>query len=176
MFMIVGLGNPGPEYARTRHNVGFLVVDELAKRLHATFKLKKSHEAEVAEGSLEEKRIVLAKPQTFMNESGRAVKSIAASLSIPPEHILLVYDDADLAFGKIVYRASGSSAGHNGVQSVLDQFPADTPIARVRIGIGRPENPLIPLENWVLGTWNGVEQNLIAETVNKAVDEIETRT
>lgn len=165
MRLIVGLGNPKKEYERTRHNAGFLVVDEMTKRLGLAWKISKTLNAEIAKGE----EMILCKPQTFMNASGDAVKAAAKKFNIPTEKILVILDDADLPFGEIRARDSGSSGGHNGLQSILDQFP-NANIARVRIGIGRSENPDIPLDAWVLSKWTDAEEQKIPEIVSKAAD------
>lgn len=167
MRLIVGLGNPKKEYERTRHNAGFLVADELVKRFDLAWKMSKTLNAEIAKGE----ETILCKPQTFMNASGDTVKAAAKKFNIPTEKILIVLDDADLPFGEIRVRDSGSSGGHNGLQSILDQFP-DANIARVRVGIGRPENPDIPLDAWVLSKWTDAEEQKIQEIISKAADAI----
>ncbi|KKW32993.1 MAG: Peptidyl-tRNA hydrolase [Candidatus Uhrbacteria bacterium GW2011_GWA2_53_10] len=168
MKLIVGLGNPGKEYDHTRHNVGFLVLDRLAETAGGTWKGKKKWQSEISEIEIKDGvRVRLCKPQTFMNKSGDAVKALAQSEGVRAEDILVVYDEADFPFGKIAYRAEGSSAGHNGMQSILDQFPGAA-IARVRVGIGRPENPLIPLEEWVLQRWSAEEAVRLPEIIDEA--------
>jgi PTH1 family peptidyl-tRNA hydrolase len=169
MKLIVGLGNPGPEYAGTRHNAGFLVVDRIAETQGARWKMEKIWSSECAttqpgNGTV----ILLCKPQTFMNRSGDAVRELLKAKKLAPHQLLLIYDDADLPFGKIVYRPDGSSAGHNGVQSILDQFP-EAAVPRVRIGIGRPENPNVPLEDWVLERWSAEEAARLPEIIDEAV-------
>lgn len=170
MKLLVGLGNPGQEYADTRHNVGFLVMDRIAETHGGRWKMDKLLSAELASiqpgnGAV----VLLSKPQTFMNRSGEAVREIVRVKKIAQEHLLVVYDDADLPFGKIVYREDGSSAGHNGMQSILDQLQNEA-VARVRIGIGRPENPNIPLEDWVLQKWTAEERAKILEIIDEAVE------
>lgn len=168
MKLVVGLGNPGKKYERTRHNVGFLVVDEIAKQMRVAFKLKTSLEAEVA-GTDE---VTLLKPQTFMNVSGRSVKAFCAKQKCNPADILVVYDDADLPFGEIRFKAAGSSGGHNGMQSIIEQFPNGTPIARIRVGIGRPMNPDIPLDAFVLQKWTEEEHKKLPEIIQHAIKKI----
>lgn len=178
MYLIVGLGNPGKKYEHTRHNVGFLVVDELAKQLKVEFKNKTSFEAEVAEYSstyppqsppFAGGKITLLKPQTFMNVSGRSVKSYISKHKIPTDNILVVYDDADLPFGDIRYKASGSSGGHNGMQSIQEAFPKGTSVARVRVGIGRPSHVDIPLDVFVLQKFSDEEKKKLKEVIEKTV-------
>jgi len=169
MHLIVGLGNPGEEYKLTRHNMGFLVADELAKQFGISFKLSKTLNAEIAKSET----AILCKPQTFMNASGEAVKAATRKFNIPPEKILVVSDDADLLFGEIRVRESGSSGGHNGLQSIMDQFPGAN-IPRVRIGIGRSDNPNIPLDAWVLSKWTPDETQKLPDIISKATDAAKT--
>ena len=169
MFLIVGLGNPGKKYERTRHNVGFLVVEEVAKKIGVMFKEKTSLQAEMALGE----NVVLMKPQTFMNVSGEAVKRFISKHKLAPKDLLVVYDDADLPFGEIRFKTGGSSAGHNGMQSILDQFPKGTPIARVRVGIGRPVSPDVPLDQFVLQKWTKEEEKKLPEVIMGVIKKIE---
>ncbi len=185
MKLLVGLGNPGKKYERTRHNVGFLVVDEIAKQLRVEFKLKTGLEAEIAEydGTSTTtplsppckggERIALLKPQTFMNVSGRAVKAFCAKHKCSPSDILVIYDDADLPFGDIRFKAAGSSGGHNGMQSIIEQFPNGTPIARIRVGIGRPVNPDVPLDAFVLQKWTEEENKKLSGVIKQAIGKVE---
>ncbi|HEY7521310.1 MAG TPA: aminoacyl-tRNA hydrolase [Methylomirabilota bacterium] len=133
--VVVGLGNPGPEYRDTRHNIGHRVVDALAAQLKKAFHLEAG--AHVARASWRGESLYLAKPQTFMNLSGRAVRRLLQSLGAGPEDLVLVYDDIDMELGKVRTRLKGSAGGHNGVQSVLDALGTEG-VRRVKIGIGRP--------------------------------------
>lgn len=168
MKIVIGLGNPGTGYKNTRHNVGFLVVDELAKHFNFEFRLKKSLESEIAEGEINKNRIVLIKPQTFMNASGRAVQKLLKKYSAKPDDILVVYDDADLQFGDVRIKPSGSSAGHRGMQSIIESLPAGAKIARVRVGIGRPEHSDVPLEDYVLQKWTKAEKEKLNSVILRA--------
>ena len=135
MKIIVGLGNPGAEYARTRHNIGFMVVDRLAKDLtNAT--LRKRFRADMVEGFLDGEKLVLLAPQTFMNLSGHAVREARSWFHLDLEEILVVYDDMDLPFGSLRVRGSGSAGGHNGLQSIVEQL-GTMAVPRLRVGIGR---------------------------------------
>lgn len=168
MRLIVGLGNPGNEYARTRHNAGFLAVDELANRLAVTFLTKKALKGAVAEAPHE--HVVLLKPDTFMNLSGEAVRAAATRYRVEPKDILVVLDDADMSFGELRFRTGGSAAGHNGMKSILEQFPADTAIARVKVGIGRDPAGHMALDEWVLAKWTKDEASALPDLVAKAAD------
>lgn len=154
MKLIVGLGNPGPEYARTRHNVGFLVVDELERR------------------GLDRTRARTLKPDTFMNLSGTAVAAALRQTNMTPSEVIVAYDDADLPFGEIRVRAEGGSAGHNGMKSIFESLGTEA-VARVRVGIGRSDNPNVPLDAWVLAKWSKEEEEALPAIVGRAADEIE---
>ncbi|PJE76718.1 aminoacyl-tRNA hydrolase [Candidatus Uhrbacteria bacterium CG10_big_fil_rev_8_21_14_0_10_48_16] len=173
MNVLLGLGNPGSEYERTRHNVGFLVLDELARQQGVTFTSKRSLEAEVTEILLNETRVLLAKPQTFMNASGRTLSSILSKYPVSPEDVLVVYDDADLPFSDIRLRTSGGSAGHRGMESLLSVLPKGTGLTRMRIGIGRPSHPDIPLDEFVLGRWTPAEEEALPTIFATAIQLIE---
>ena len=136
LFLVAGLGNPGMEYARTRHNAGFLLVERLAQDWGANWTAEKKFSSRLAKAERSGRKFVLCQPQTFMNASGAALKSLADYFRLPPEKILVVVDDADLPFGEIRLRGSGSSGGHHGLESVEEHLGTrDFP--RLRIGIGR---------------------------------------
>lgn len=169
MFTLIGLGNPGPTYHRTRHNIGFLLIDEIAKRSGMKLQLKQALEAEIAEGDFEGKKILLCKPQTFMNASGRALQKMKRKFPFEPQELLVMYDDADLPFGDVRFKSGGSSAGHRGMQSILDLFPSGTSISRLRMGIGRPEHPDMALEDFVLQRWTQKEEEALPALMEKAI-------
>ncbi len=135
-YLIAGLGNPGPRFTDNRHNIGFRAVEELAEAHRLTFS-RTEHDAQTAHGTIHDKRVILAKPQTYMNESGKAVGPLSRFYKIPSEDVLVIYDDLDIPLGTVRYRQEGSSGGHRGVNSIIQalgtrQFP------RLRLGIGRP--------------------------------------
>jgi peptidyl-tRNA hydrolase, PTH1 family len=134
--LVAGLGNPGREYERTRHNVGWLVADELARRHGGSFRSKFS--GKVAELRAHERRLALLKPETYMNESGRSVGAAARFFKTPPEAVLLVHDDVDLEEGRLQARLGGGLAGHNGLRSIAQHLGTNE-FLRLRIGVGRPE-------------------------------------
>lgn len=169
MKLLIGLGNPGTQFAHTRHNVGFLFIDALAKKIGIPMRMKRALEAQCGEGMLSDDRVLLCKPQTFMNASGRAIQKIMRAFPVEPADLIVIYDDADLSLGDVRFKLSGSSAGHRGMQSVLDQFPSRTPIARLRIGIGRPAHPDIPLDEFVLQRWSKEEENKLTEIIERAL-------
>jgi PTH1 family peptidyl-tRNA hydrolase len=136
MFLIVGLGNPGLQYQNNRHNVGYMVVDEMARRLGEAFTRVESR-ALVTKTDYLGRRLILAKPRTYMNLSGQSVAGLARFYKVPLERILIIYDDVDLPFEAIRMRAEGGSAGHNGMKSII-QHLASQQFPRLRIGVGRP--------------------------------------
>ncbi|HHZ11691.1 MAG TPA: aminoacyl-tRNA hydrolase [Acholeplasmataceae bacterium] len=137
MLMLVGLGNPGRKYSKTRHNIGFMFLDRIAKELGTVFKMKKDLQAEVAEFVHNGVKIILLKPQTYMNLSGDAVRLAMRYYGIAPEEIVVVYDDMDLPEGKIRIRKGGSSGGHKGIKHIIETLNTED-IKRIRIGIGSP--------------------------------------
>ncbi len=165
--VIVGLGNPGPRYARTRHNVGFLVVDALARRLGVDRWLNR-FEAEIALAEAGDVRLILVKPLTFMNLSGRAVRQAVAWYRVPLDGLLVVYDDVDLPFGSIRLRLGGSSGGHHGVESIIAALGNDR-FARLRIGIGRPSDGR-DVTAYVLGRFRPEEEAALTGIVERAAD------
>jgi PTH1 family peptidyl-tRNA hydrolase len=136
MKLIVGLGNPGPAYAGTRHNVGFKTVDRLAEPLHLTF--ARRFEAELAEGQIGAERILLAKPQTFMNLSGRPVRQILDFYKLPVADLLVICDDVNLPLGQLRFRRGGSAGGHNGLKDI-ERHLGRRDYARLRLGVGGPD-------------------------------------
>jgi PTH1 family peptidyl-tRNA hydrolase len=168
LWLIVGLGNPGSKYSRTRHNVGFQVLDEFAGRLRLDWKDRAEYR--MCSGSLGDARIVLVEPLTFMNRSGSAVRKVAGRFAVPPENIIIVHDDLDLDAGRLKIRKNGSSGGHKGVESVIQSIGAKTFI-RVKIGIGRDQ--AVPAEQYVLMKFRRDELAVIGDAVQKAADSIE---
>ena len=165
MYLIVGLGNPGLKYRRTPHNAGFMALDALADEWKLRF-TKSRFEGQTAELSLGGEKILLLKPQTFMNLSGRSVAAVANYYRIPAEHIIIIYDDKDLAPGKLRIRAKGSAGSHNGMKSVIEclgteQFP------RVRFGIGKPPEGM-RLMDYGLHKLNREEKRLYEQTAQKS--------
>ena len=143
-FLIVGLGNPGKEYTRNRHNVGFMLLDRLGDDLQVTFSRRKSNAA-FAECLLDGKKVYLAKPQTFMNDSGRSVEGLVRYFHIPESQLLVVYDELDLPTGNIRIRPAGGSGGHRGVRSIIHELGTQD-FPRMRIGIGRPPGKMDPAD------------------------------
>lgn len=168
--LVVGLGNPGREHAHTRHNVGWMVVDELARRHGGSFRGKFS--GQLAEVRVGDPRVALLKPETYMNLSGSSVSAAARFFKVPPEQILIVHDEGDFDLGRLQARAGGGLAGHNGLRSIAQQLGTQE-FLRLRIGVGRPErgDPR-PLADYVLSSFEPHED---AEAiVARAADAVET--
>jgi peptidyl-tRNA hydrolase, PTH1 family len=140
-WLVVGLGNPGPQYERTRHNVGFMVVEALAERAGVRFKGSR-HRADVARRQIQGVSVLLAQPLTFMNESGLAVTRLTRYYKIPPERLLVICDDIDLPFGTLRLRPSGSSGGNRGLQSIIECLQTEQ-FARLRVGVERPKSSAV---------------------------------
>ena len=170
--LIVGLGNPGREYARTRHNAGFMVLDQLAERWKTTWAREKKFVARVAKAERNGERIFLCEPETFMNASGEAVGAIAAFYQVPVDRMVVVVDDADLPLGEIRLRARGSSGGHHGLESI-EQHLATREFARLRIGIGRGQSTVRQITGHVLAEFNRKESELMDKVLARACDQIE---
>ena len=169
MYLICGLGNPGREYETTRHNMGFLTVDVLAERLGISVKQLR-FKALVWEGRIGAEKVMLMKPQTFMNLSGEAVRQAMDYYRLDPSRLMVVYDDADIAVGSIRIRPSGSSGSHNGMKSIIYQLQ-EQGFPRIRIGIG--DSGVIPMDRYVLGHWTEEERPLLADAVSRAADACE---
>jgi PTH1 family peptidyl-tRNA hydrolase len=165
--LIVGLGNPGPEYARTRHNAGFWLADELARRLGGVFRSESRHQGELAKVRLGDAELWLLKPMSFMNRSGGPVQSVANFYKIPVESILVAYDDLDFPPGIIKLRQGGGAAGHNGIRDIAPQVGDQ--FWRFRIGIGHPGDRSAVL-NYVLGRPSAEDTRLIEEAIGAGLD------
>ena len=165
MKIVVGLGNPGREYATTRHNLGFMVVDALARRSGASSGRKRLR-AEIVEGRLDAHKLVFVKPQTYMNLSGHAVREVVRWYHAPPEDLLIILDDLDLPFGALRLRADGSAGGHNGLTSVLEQLGSRN-VSRLRLGIGRGSGVAVAQ---VLSRFSADEERALPAIIDAAVD------
>lgn len=166
-FLIVGLGNPGREYRETRHNIGFLLMDRLAVNLNARFTRLQS-KALVASTTYQERKIILAKPQTFMNLSGKSVQGLIHFYKLPFTNILIAHDDLDLPPGTIRIRPDGGSAGQKGMSSILERLGTDE-FPRLRLGVGRPPGQM-QAPDYVLQDFSIGERTLISETLNRAME------
>lgn len=169
--LVVGLGNPGPNYAKTRHNIGFMVADILADRMNSNFKVHKRSGAEVATGHLGGRSVVLAKPRVYMNESGRQVGPLANFYSVAPGDVIIVHDELDIDFGRIRLKLGGGEGGHNGLRSVASALGTKD-FQRVRIGIGRPPGRKDPAA-YVLENFSAAERPEIPTICEQAADATE---
>ncbi|MCV7259232.1 aminoacyl-tRNA hydrolase [Mycobacterium shimoidei] len=169
--LVVGLGNPGPNYAATRHNLGFMVADLLAARLGSKFKAHKKSGCEIVTGRLGGRSVVLAKPRSYMNESGRQVAPLAKFYSVPPADIIVIHDDLDLDFGRIRLKLGGGEGGHNGLRSVAAALGTKD-FQRVRIGIGRPPGRKDPAA-FVLENFTAAERVEVPTICEQAADAAE---
>ena len=166
-WLLVCLGNPGREYANTRHNIGFLAADVLEKRTGVKFN-KLKYRALTGEVELGGQRVLVVKPQTYMNLSGEAVKLAGGFYKIPPERILVLYDDVSLPLGKLRIRASGSAGGHNGIKNIIAHLGTDA-FPRIKVGVGAPQRE-DGLVDWVIGSFTASERKVVDEAINKALD------
>ena len=170
LWLVVGLGNPGPKYAGNRHNLGYLVADLLAERMGARFKAHKGR-ADVVEGRLAGQRVVLAKPSSYMNESGRPVASLRDFFKVPVERIVVVHDELDIPFGALRLKRGGGDNGHNGLRG-LTSCLGSREYLRVRCGIGRPPGRQDPAD-FVLKDFSAAERKEVPFHVDRAADAVE---
>jgi PTH1 family peptidyl-tRNA hydrolase len=168
-FLLLGLGNPGREYRQNRHNIGFMALDRLAERLNISFNRVESKSL-VCKGDYEGRRVLLAKPQTFMNLSGTAAGALLRYYKIPLEQFMVIYDDVDLDFGVIRLRPDGGSAGQKGMQSILERIGTQT-FPRLRLGIGRPPGRM-EAADYVLQDFSRQEAELLPALLDRATDAI----
>jgi len=171
MHLIVGLGNPGAEYAQTRHNAGFLLVEKLAAQWKADWTNERKFKARMAKSDRQGKRVLLCEPQTFMNLSGETVGEVAGFYQLPLPQLIVAVDDADLPFGEIRLRPGGSSGGHHGLESI-EQHLGSREFARLRIGIGRKDGAR-QITNYVLGKFEPAEQELLEKILERAANQVE---
>jgi PTH1 family peptidyl-tRNA hydrolase len=169
--MIVGLGNPGREYAKNRHNVGFQIVDHLAERHGLSFTRQQS-KAFIAAGAIHDRQVLLVKPQGYMNVSGEPVGAITRFYKIALENILVIFDDLDLPVGTLRMRPNGGAGGQNGMKSIIQHLKSQD-FARLRVGIGRPPGRMKP-KDYVLQDFKGDQIPIIQETYDRASDAAET--
>jgi len=169
--LIVGLGNPGEAYRLTRHNIGFMVVDRLAYR-HRILVDKRRLKAVFGLGRVDGRPVILAKPMTFMNLSGPAVRNLAHFFHLDAKDLLVIHDDIDLVFGKIKIKQKGGDGGHNGLKSLIEAFGSGV-FARVRIGIGRPDTK-VEVKGYVLNRFDAQQEAVLDEVITMAQDAVET--
>ena len=167
-WIVVGLGNPGDKYENTRHNVGFMTIDELGER--GRFPVQRlKYKALTNTVTIGGQGVLVMKPTTYMNLSGEAVGEAARFYKIAPDHVLVISDDVSLPLGKLRIRAGGSAGGHNGLKNIIshlgtDQFP------RIKVGVGAPQHPEHEMVDWVIGSFTPAEKKVVAEAVGKALD------
>ena len=170
--LIVGLGNPGADYAKTRHNAGFMLADLLAKRWRADWSAGKKFQSRVAKAERDGRRVMLYEPHTFMNASGEAVRTIVKFYRLPLKNLIVAMDDADLPLGEIRLRRQGSSGGHRGLKSIEQQL-GSREYARLRVGIGRAPGAAREITDHVLGRFTAEESALLKKVLDRAADQIE---
>ena len=166
MLLLVGLGNPGSEYAQTRHNVGFMAADELARR-YSFLPFKDKLKGQIATGSIDNQKIILLKPMTFMNLSGESVLAVCSFYKLKPADIIVFHDDMDLPVGKVKVKRGGSAGGHNGLKSIDSNVGTD--YLRVRIGIGRPDDKK-DVVDWVLHSFANTDQKTMVDILSKIAE------
>ena len=174
-WLIVGLGNPGKKYEGTRHNMGFMTADILAERWSVAFSDHKGL-AMLGKGAMNLQgrnvKFFLAKPLTYMNDSGNAVASISAYYQIQPDHVVVIHDDMDLEFGRIKVKAGGSAGGHNGIKNIIAHLGTDV-FPRVKVGVGAPSHPDYDMVDWVIGSFSAQERKIVDEALDRALDAAE---
>ena len=171
-WLVVGLGNPGPKYDWTRHNMGFLVIDELAEREKIPVQ-KLKFKALTNTAVIGDQSVLLMKPTTYMNLSGGAVGEAARFYKIPPERILVISDDVALPQGKLRIRRSGSAGGHNGLKDIIAHLGGDG-FPRIKVGVGGKPHPDSDMADWVLGKFTGQDKKVMEEAIKRAADAVET--
>ncbi len=172
LFLVVGLGNPGVEYAGTRHNAGFLLAERLAERWRGDWRMERKFVARLARSERNGKKVILCQPQTFMNASGEAVGAVSRFYRLTADRVLIMVDDADLPLGQIRMRPEGSAGGHHGLESVEQQL-GSRKYARLRAGIGRRAGDGRQITNFVLGRFEPDERELLDKVLDRATEQVE---
>ena len=167
-WIIAGLGNPGEKYAKTRHNVGFLALDVLADKLGCDVRRMRFHGL-VGEAEIAGQRVLLLKPQTFMNASGESIQEALDWYKLPPERLIVLHDDVNIAPGRIRIRGKGSSGGQNGLKSII-YLTSSEDFPRVKIGVGMPTHEGYDLADWVLGTFSDADGRAVTDAIRRAAD------
>ena len=167
-WLIVGLGNPGKDYARTRHNCGFRVVDILAEKLRCKVD-KAKFQGLYGQCTYDGKKLLLLKPQTYMNLSGKSVLQLSAYFHVPPQRIIVIFDDISLEPGRLRVRPDGSAGGHNGIKSIIQELGSQD-FPRVKVGVGAKPNPAYDLADWVLSTFSTSEEKALGPALERAAD------
>lgn len=171
MYLIVGLGNPGREYVGTRHNMGFEAVDAICAKYDISLN-KEKFRAVYGEGRIGGEKVLVIKPQTYMNLSGEAVREIRDWFKVEDDHIIVIYDDISLPVGKLRIREKGSAGGHNGIKNIIYQLGTDV-FPRIKIGVGAPDHPDYDMKDYVLGKFSKEEVEVLIQTVIRASAAVE---
>ena len=169
MKIIVGLGNPGAQYANTPHSVGFEAVDAIASEIGASWEEKRQFKCLWAKGNFAGQSVILAKPQTYMNLSGESVGEAARFYKVPADHVLVISDDVSLPVGKLRIRKSGSAGGHNGLKNIIQHLGTDA-FPRIKVGVGMPEHPDHEMIDWVIGKPQGEEAKTLRAALDRAAE------
>ena len=169
-YIVVGLGNPGPKYENTRHNAGYMVVDEIARQYGCSFE-KSKFKGEIAKCNISGKKVLLLKPLTYMNLSGESVQAAASYYKLDQHNILVIFDDISLDVGKMRIRRQGSDGGHNGIKNIQMYFDRD--FARIKVGVGKKPHPEYDLAAWVLSKFSKDEQKLLENVISDSVSATE---
>ena len=170
MYLIVGLGNPEPEYSKTRHNMGFDVINKIAKKSEIEITRTK-YNAIYGSGIIENEKVILIKPQTYMNLSGESIKIFMDFYKISPENVLVIYDDMDTEIGTIRIRQKGGAGSHNGMKSVVNHLGTED-FPKIRVGIGRPQDTDFDRINYVIGQIQDEEYEVLSKAQDKAVEAV----
>lgn len=172
MYIIAGLGNPGKNYVGTRHNMGFEVIDTIAAKYNININ-KEKFKAHFGEGRIGSEKVILVKPQTFMNLSGESIREFVEFYKLESENLIVIYDDISLPVGKLRIRPKGSAGGHNGMKSIIYQIQSDV-FPRIKVGVGAPENRDYDLADYVLGKFTKEEVDTLIPVAIKAASAVET--
>ena len=170
MWLIAGLGNPGQQYATTRHNVGFVALDRLQHCFNFSWTKSAKFNAEIASGTFNSHKILLAKPLTYMNLSGNALQSICSYYKIPVDNLIVIHDDIDLPVGAVKFKLAGGNGGHNGLKSIDSNLGNN--YHRIRVGVGRPANPNMEVADYVLGSFLKPEEEKIYSVIESVASNI----
>ncbi|MBE6929788.1 MAG: aminoacyl-tRNA hydrolase [Ruminococcaceae bacterium] len=170
-WIVAGLGNPGAQYEKTRHNIGFRTIDELARRTNTRVD-RLRFKALTAECTIGDTRVLLLKPQTFMNASGEAIREAMDWYKLDTAHLLVIYDDISLVPGRLRIRQTGSAGGHNGIKSIIQHSP-DSNFPRIKVGVGSPPHPDYDLADWVLGTFSEEDNRAVEDAIKRAADAVD---
>ena len=171
MYIIAGLGNPGRKYVETRHNIGFEIIDVLCAKYDIKLN-KEKYLAIFGEGTIGGEKVILAKPQTFMNLSGESIREMMEWYKLENDKLIVICDDVSMTCGKLRIREKGSAGGHNGLKNIIYQLGTEE-FTRIKIGVGSPENPEFDIKDWVLGKFSKDETEILIKTAIRAADAVE---